>query len=93
MVCFERKINENGGIMDLNKKFKSIEDIEKEIEKFDVLLGSLKGYLEDINKDADVYSEYAEVRAGLSQTISAIRRLRNALFRILGKRVYENEEG
>ena len=74
--------------MDLEKKFKNIEEIEKEIEKLDEMLGYLKGWIEEIKKNAELYYEYDELKRALGDTISKVRKLRNVLFRILGEAVY-----
>ena len=77
-----------GGIMDLEKKFKNIGEIEKEIGKLDEMMGYLKGWVEEIRKNAELYFEYDELKRALGDTISKVRKLRNILFRILGEAVY-----
>jgi len=67
---------------------KKLEDIEKEIEKLDVLLGELKGWIEDLKEKEELNERYAEIVRGLRGVTVEIRYVKDELFRILGKNVY-----
>jgi len=73
--------------MELEKKFENVEEVEKEIDNLDAMLGTLKGYLIEINEKTNI-NLYFTLKMDLERAIETIRTIKEQLFKILGKLVY-----
>ena len=74
-------------MMELEKKFENVEEVEKEIDNLDAMLGTLKGYLIEINEKTNI-NLYFTLKMDLERAIETIRTIKEQLFKILGKLVY-----